>query len=75
MDKVYNEALSKLEMAINDLEIEADYSIQRIEDVINLSKVKERILKRGLNNNQEEIRFFKYQKPAIAAKLIYYNAS
>src|SRR5690606_18602846 len=32
------------------------------------------VLKRGFKNTDEEIRFFKYQKPAIVAKLIYYNA-
>lgn len=36
MDKFYNETLTKLEMAINELEFEADYSIHRIEAVINL---------------------------------------
>src|SRR5699024_10236664 len=56
-----------------------DYSIQRIEAVINLileclSEVKERVLKKEFKNTDEEIRFFKYQKPAIVAKLIYYNA-
>src|SRR5690606_23508100 len=79
MDKFYNEALHKLKTAINDLEIEADCSIQRIEAVIHLiveclSELKEYVLKRGFKNADEEIRFFKYQKPAILAKLIYYNA-
>ena len=79
MDKFYNEALHKLETAINDLEIEADCSIQRIEAVIHLiveclSELKAYVLKRGFKNADEEIRFFKYQKPAIVAKLIYYNA-
>lgn len=36
MDKFYNEILSKLETAINELEIEADCSIQRVEAVIHL---------------------------------------
>ncbi|WP_229310455.1 RteC domain-containing protein [Leadbetterella byssophila] len=39
-----------------------------------MSEVKEYVLKRGFKNVNEEIRFFKYQKPAILAKLIYYNA-
>lgn len=78
MDKFYNETLSKLELAINELEVEADCSIQRIEAVIHLileclSDVKEYVLKRGFKNADEEIRFFKYQKPTIVAKLIYYN--
>ena len=79
MDKFYDETLRNLETAISELEIEADYSIQRIEAVINLileclSEVKERVLKKEFKNTDEEIRFFKYQKPAIVAKLIYYNA-
>jgi len=79
MEKFYNETLFKLETAINELELEADCSVQRIETVINLilqylSDVKEYVLKRGFKNVDEEIRFFKYQKPAIVAKLIYYNA-
>jgi len=78
MDKFYNETLSKLETAINELEIEIDCPIQRIEAVMHLivkylSDVKEYVLKRGFKNINEEIRFFKYQKPTIVAKLIYYN--
>ncbi|WP_455580195.1 hypothetical protein [Chryseobacterium taklimakanense] len=79
MNKFYNETLHKLETAINELEIETDCSIQRIEAVIHLileclCKLKEYVLKRGFRNTDEEIRFFKYQKPAFVAKLIYYNA-
>jgi len=79
MDKFYNDKLHKLETVINDFEIEADCSIQRIETVIHqilecLSEMKGYVLKRGFKNIDEEIRFFKYQKPAIVAKLIYYNA-
>ncbi len=79
MNRFYNETLSKLETAINELEIEADCSIQRMEAVIHLileclSEVKEHVLKRGFKNIEEEIRFFKYQKPVILSKLIYYNA-
>ena len=36
MDKFYTETLHKLETAINELEIEADYPIQRIETVIDI---------------------------------------
>ncbi|QNL48772.1 RteC domain-containing protein [Olivibacter sp. SDN3] len=78
MDKFYKKTLYELETAINELEIGADCSIQRIEAVIHLileclSDVKEYVLKRGFKNADEEIRFFKYQKPTIVAKLIYYN--
>ncbi|TCV09886.1 RteC protein [Sphingobacterium alimentarium] len=79
MDKFYNETLHKLETVINELEIETDCPIQRIEAVIHLivnslSEVKEFVLKKGFKNIDEEIHFFKHQKPAIVAKLIYYNA-
>ena len=80
MDKFYNETLHKLETAINELEIEADNcSIQRVEAIIQLiiqtlSKLKEYVLKRGFKNTDEEIHFFKHQKPVIVSKLIYYNA-
>ena len=79
MNKFYNETLHKLETAISELELEADCSIQRVETVIELiirclADVKEFVLKKGFKNMEEEIRFFKYQKPVIVSKLIYYNA-
>ncbi len=79
MDKFYNETLNGLETAIHELEIETDCPIQRIEAVIrlivqSLSDLKEYVLKRGFKNTDEEIRFFKHQKPAIVSKLIYFNA-
>lgn len=79
MNKFYTGTLHKLETEINDLEIETDHSIQRIEAVIGiilkcLSEVKKYVLNRGFKNIGEEIHFFKYQKPTIVSKLIYYNA-
>jgi len=79
MNKFYNKILTKLEAEIKELEIETDCSIQRIETVIPiiiqyLSEVKEYVLKHGFKNIEEEIHFFKNQKPAIVSKLIYYNA-
>lgn len=79
MEKFYINTLNKLETSINELEIEAHYSIQRIEAIIHLileclSEVKRHILETGFKNNEEEILFFKFQKPIIVAKLIYYNA-
>src|SRR5690606_6900032 len=69
----------ELEIAIDEVEIKTDCSLQRLETVIHLvlkclSELKEYVLKSGFNNTNEEIRFFKYQKPVIVAKLIYYNA-
>ncbi|MBN8789788.1 MAG: RteC domain-containing protein [Terrimonas sp.] len=79
MNKFYIETFSELETAINEIEIEADCSIQRVEAVIEyilkcLSELKEHVLNHGFKDIDEEIRFFKNQKPAIVAKLIYYNA-
>ncbi|WP_254528631.1 MULTISPECIES: RteC domain-containing protein [unclassified Sphingobacterium] len=79
MHKFYNDTLYKLDTAINELEIEVDCPPQRVEAIIHLivnclSKVREYVLKHGFKNIDEEIRFFKYQKPVILSKLIYYNA-
>lgn len=79
MDKFYREKLIKLENEINELEIEPGCPIEQIETVIKLiikclSEVKEYVLKRGFKNIEEEIHFFKHQKPIIVSKLIYYNA-
>lgn len=38
-----------------------------------LSELNEYVLKTRFSNVDEEIRFFKYQKPVIVSKLIYYN--
>ena len=66
MDKFYNDRLHKLETVINDFEIEADCSIQRIETVIHhilkcLSEMKGSVLKRGFKKTDEEIRFQLFQ--------------
>lgn len=79
MDTFFNKMLNKLETEIQSLEIETDYSLFQIEAVIHLiveclSETKAYVLKKGFRNSDEEMRFFKYQKPAIVAKLIYYNA-
>ncbi|TZF84658.1 tetracycline regulation of excision, RteC [Pedobacter sp. BS3] len=79
MDKFYNDTLYKLDTAINELEIEVDCPTQRVEAIIHLivnclSEIREYVLKRGFKNVNEEIRFFKHQKPVIFSKLIYYNS-
>lgn len=71
--------MHRLETAISELEIEVDCPTQHIEAVIELiikclSEVKAHVLKRGFKSMDEEIRFFKHQKPVIVSKLIYYNA-
>lgn len=79
MEKILNESLEELESKIYDFEIESDFSIQRIEVVIDiilkhLAGLKTIVLENGFRDSEHEIRFFKYQKPSIVAKLIYYNA-
>lgn len=79
MEKILNESLEELESKIYDFEIESDFSIQRIEVVIDiilkhLAELKIIVLENGFRDSEHEIRFFKYQKPTIVAKLIYYNA-
>ncbi len=67
MDKFYNETYLKLETAIQELEIETDCSIKRIEAVIeliiqSLADLKEFVLKHDFKNMEEEIHFFKHQE-------------
>lgn len=63
MEKFYTETLQKLEITINELEIETDSSLHRIEAVIRLivnclSDVKKYVLKRGF-----KITLFLFLKP------------
>lgn len=79
MEKFYNEAFRKLEKNILELELELDNPILMAEACIELvidclSDVKQYVINNGLNCEEDEIYFFKHQKPAIVAKLIYYNA-
>jgi len=79
MDKFYNKRVYQLEMDIKKIEIENDHSLQSTERIISLtleclSQIKEFVLKKGFKDISEEVYFFKYQKPVIVAKLIYYNA-
>lgn len=55
MNKFYNETLHRLKTTVNELEVEADCSIQRIEAVILLiveclSELKEYVLKTGFSD-------------------------
>lgn len=79
MNKFYNETLNKLENEIKELEIETNFSVQKIETAIkfiihSLTDLKKFVLKNDFRNLEEEIHFFKYQKPVIVSKLVYYNA-
>ncbi|WP_313380492.1 RteC domain-containing protein [Proteiniphilum saccharofermentans] len=78
MDKFYNKVLFKLEETIKDLMVKTDDINHLTESIIeqiikSLSNLKNYVLANGFKDADEEIRFFKYQKPAIVAKLIYYN--
>ncbi|MFV0593643.1 MAG: RteC domain-containing protein [Draconibacterium sp.] len=79
MQKYYDVILQNLETKIHELDVEIDAPIQRIETIIvlivnSLAELKAFVLKKGFKDTKEEIKFFKYQKPAIVSKLIYYNA-
>ncbi len=61
MNKFYNETLHRLKTTVNELEVEADCSIQRIEAVILLiveclSELKEYVLKTGFSDEDEEFK-------------------
>ncbi|MET3535845.1 hypothetical protein [Chryseobacterium indoltheticum] len=59
MDKFYTETLHKLETTINELEIEADYSIQRIEAVMGRKARKKNIgMKADRENTRPSGRFY-----------------
>ena len=78
MEKFFSDSLIKLEEAIHEFDFESDYSIQRLEVIIDtivkdLASLKEFVSNKGFISMEQEIRFFKYQKPLIVAKLIYYN--
>lgn len=79
MDKFYKKTLFELETIINQQEVQIDNPIKRIETVIqliikSLSDLKEFVLKNDFKDMEAEIYFFKYQKPVVVSKLIYYNA-
>lgn len=78
MEKLYNRIQHKLGPQILDFEIGKDYSIPKIKAINKLiirylSEVKDLIITEGFKNEDEEIYFFKHQKPTIISKLIYYN--
>ncbi|SFW67013.1 RteC domain-containing protein [Chitinophaga sancti] len=79
MNKYYSEKINSLNYQINELIAELENPILLSEQVIELilltlADLKVFVLKRGFKNDEEEIYFFKYQKPVIVSKLIYYNA-
>ncbi|HFK5521091.1 TPA: RteC domain-containing protein [Elizabethkingia anophelis] len=79
MEKFYNETLTNLETTIGYYKNDVNYPIHHIEIIIDnilksLADLKVFVLNRGFKSMEEEIHFFKFQKPLIVSKLIYYNA-
>jgi hypothetical protein len=79
MTGFYRKIMEALEEEIKELIYEQGNVLASSEKAVELilhktAELKEYVLKTGFKNVQEEIHFFKYQKPAIIAKLIYYNA-
>ncbi|MBZ4192062.1 RteC domain-containing protein [Niabella sp. 3A5MI-3] len=79
MTGFYTKIMEELEEEIKELTYEQGNVLASSEKAVELilhktSELKEYVLKTGFKNVQEEIHFFKYQKPAIIAKLIYHNA-
>lgn len=77
MNEIYDETILKLESKIQGLKMQSDIVV-KIEEVIvliinSLAKLKSQVLRNGFKNTKEEISFFKYQKPILVSKLIYYN--
>lgn len=79
MKNFYAEKLEQLNNELDKLFREFNCQILLSEAAINvilkyLSEIKIHTLENGFKNLQEEINFFKHQKPVIVSKLIYYNA-
>ena len=78
MNNYFQKRLNDLKNEVDLLQIETS-SLERIEIIIStivksLSDLKKYVIENEFRSIQEEIYFFKYQKPAIIAKLIYFNA-
>lgn len=63
MNKLYNDILSRLETTINELETEAESSIQQVEAIIHLVleclfKIKCYVIEQGFKSIDEEVYFF-----------------
>ncbi|GEM51229.1 RteC domain-containing protein [Empedobacter brevis] len=79
MTEYYSKTIDDLEIKINELLTEENNFLIACEKIIeiivkDISELKKYVMKKGFQNEQEEIHFFKYQKPVIVSKLIYYNA-
>lgn len=79
MDNYCKELIKNLDNEINELTTEIGDSMVLYETIIYLivektAKLKQFVLEHHFKDTQEEITFFKYLKPSILSKLIYYNA-
>lgn len=79
MSEYYNKILIDLQDEIDEVSCQDINKLVLYERIINLtlkkiSDLKKYVLEKGFENEKAEIYFFKYQKPNIIAKLIYYNA-
>jgi len=75
----YDKIIESLNASIKELTIELNSTIPLAEAAIELTtkslfELKQVVLKNGFKTEQEEINFFKYFKPNIVSKLIYYNS-
>ncbi|MGJ1484222.1 RteC domain-containing protein [Sphingobacterium multivorum] len=79
MTGYYKEAIDELELNLNELLYEDANPLVAYENSVllvldSIAALKQHVLKKGFENNQEEIHFFKHIKPQFVAKLIYYNS-
>lgn len=79
MENFFNKTFFKLESAIQELDIEVNSNLERVEAIMqliieSLADLKDFVVKNNFKNVEEEIHFFKHQKPIVVSKLIYYNA-
>lgn len=79
MIEFFNKILFDLEGTIKRLEIEEDNHEKRTQNILtciltSIFQLKEYVQKFGFKSLKEEIYFFKFQKPIIVSKLIYYQA-
>ncbi|QQT46630.1 RteC protein [Sphingobacterium multivorum] len=79
MPEHYKKIIVEIKEEIKELTFEQGGELEFYENVIDLilrkiEELKKHVLKKGFKNEEEEIQFFKYQKPTIIAQLIYYNA-
>jgi len=79
MIEQFKKVIDEVEEGIKELAYDKGNILVTYEKAIELilsktAELKEYVLRTGFENVQDEIHFFKYQKPTIIAKLIYYNA-